>query len=740
MKKVKIIYKKISLILLFLLAIQLITLNQTGEVVAEIENKENLITLNSLKPINNITINSDADFITYGFPGYGNETHPYIIEEYNITSTDQRGIYIRQTTVYFIIQGCYVNADNEGISFSYVAPNTAIIRNNTIVHNNNHAIQLMWTEGCLVENNTLYDNAQALYTREAHYTIFRDNIISECMSERPVFIFNSEYCTIEENTVYGLAYDEGISFRAGYYANISNNRIYNGGFYIEENDVEQYLLYNFEDNYVNDRPLGVFENQETLVINQDIYGQLLIFNCSNAKISGVNIEATNYAIKLVASHSAEIYNCNLDANGKGIDIESSYYVKLYENHLNGNEKGFSLEDTWFIKIKNNEIDNTENEAIIIAPSETDDMTGVEITGNVIQNCRTGVDMYAQNYSLINDNIFSGCTDEGVLISLGHKIIIVDNVFDDNRLGLVIEEVTNCTIRWNDFYENYEVGTRLYQSSNNTIRNNIYANNAEIVSTDNFAVVLNYNSYNNTIYHNVFYNNSISQISQARDEGIGNFWYSESLEEGNVWSDWSIGSYPIYSEGDPVFDHYPLTDIDKDLIDDLEELITYGSDPFDDDSDDDNLTDGEEVLDYGTSPTDNDSDDDNLTDGEEVLDYGTNPLSFDSDGDTMDDFWEITYGTNPLVNDSAEDPDKDKLTNIEEYIYGTDPLNKDSDGDGHSDSKEIRLGTDPLNASDYPPFPVVAVSLGITGGVIFIGGSIAAVFYMRKKEILFFKKK
>jgi len=737
-KKIK--NKKLSLMILVLLAFQIILINEVRIQAAENEISEEIITLNSLKPIDNITINSDSDFITYGFPGYGNETHPYLIEEYNITSNDQRGIYIRQTTFYFIIQGCYIHADTDGISFSYVASNTAIIRNNTIVHNSNRGIQLMWTEGCLIENNTFYDNSQALYTREAHHTIFRDNMITDCTSDRPVFIFNSEYCLIDNNEVYGTEYDEGIGFRLGLNSNITNNRIYNGGFYIEEYYLENFLLYNFENNYVNNRPLGFFRNQDALIINQDNYGQLLVFNCSNADISNVDIEATNYAIKMLGSHNAKIHNCNLDENGKGIDIQSSNYVHIFDNHLDGNNRGLSLEDTWFIKIENNVIDNTENEAIIVAPSETSIMAGVEITGNIIQNCKTGVDMYGQNYSLINGNVFYGCSDEGVLISLGHQILVIENVFENNRLGLVLEEVTDCKVRWNNLYENYEMGVRLYQSSNNTITNNILANNAEIVDSENFAIVLNYDSDNNTIYHNVFYNNSVSHPSQARDEGTGNLWYSASLEEGNVWSDWSIGSYYIYTEGDPVFDHYPLTDIDKDLINDLEEFVTYGTNPFDDDSDDDYLTDGEEILDYGTSPTDVDSDDDGLIDGEEVLDYGTNPLSEDSDGDTMDDYWEVTYGTDPLANDATKDPDRDKLTNIEEYDYGTDPLNDDTDGDGHSDSKEIRLGTDPLDASDYPPFPVAAVVGGITGGVILIGGSIAAVFYMRKKEILFFKKK
>ena len=58
----------------------------------------------------------------------------------------------------------------------------------------------------------------------------------------------------------------------------------------------------------------------------------------------------------------------------------------------------------------------------------------------------------------------------------------------------------------------------------------------------------------------------------------------------------------------------------------------------------------------------------------------------------------------------------------------------------SGESEILKGTDPLNATDFPLFPTGAVVGGIVGGIVFLGGGLAAVYYMRKKEILFFKKK
>lgn len=155
---------------------------------------------------------------------------------------------------------------------------------------------------------------------------------------------------------------------------------------------------------------------------------------------------------------------------------------------------------------------------------------------------------------------------------------------------------------------------------------------------------------------------------------------------------------------------------------------------------DDLNDYEEVITYGTNPYSWDSDEDTLNDGEEVLIYSSNPLKMDSDGDWMWDDWEVDNGLDPtdpadglldadtdgLANqlefvfmdkgfdpftaDAAGfpwsgDPDYDGLTTTQEFTtHLTNPRQPDTDEDGMDDSWEIQFGFNPKvdNATDADP--------------------------------------
>ncbi|MBI3627080.1 hypothetical protein HY224_03470, partial [Candidatus Uhrbacteria bacterium] len=52
----------------------------------------------------------------------------------------------------------------------------------------------------------------------------------------------------------------------------------------------------------------------------------------------------------------------------------------------------------------------------------------------------------------------------------------------------------------------------------------------------------------------------------------------------------------------------------------------------------------------------------------------------------------------VINQSTQDSDQDKLTDVEEELFGTDPKKPDSDGDNHTDGSELVNLFDPAKAS------------------------------------------
>ncbi len=74
---------------------------------------------------------------------------------------------------------------------------------------------------------------------------------------------------------------------------------------------------------------------------------------------------------------------------------------------------------------------------------------------------------------------------------------------------------------------------------------------------------------------------------------------------------------------------------------------------------------------------------------------------DTDGDGIPDAWEVAHGLNPnSPTDAFEDPDRDDLSNLDEFQHGTDPRRADSDGDGIPDGLEVAESTNPLDPGSY----------------------------------------
>ncbi len=455
---------------------------------------------------------------------------------------------------------------------------------------------------------------------------------------------NALYLNVHNNTFLSR---QGINLRKG--VNFTNNIVYTTSSYSSS-----ILGINDEDNTIKD---NVF------------YG-----NFSNVKFNGI----TNSTIENNVLHNTGFYI--------GGDVITNISNNTFTNNLiDGKPFGFLYNRT-------DELisGNTYGQIYLVNSINT------EITGYSIEGVNIGIQV--QNCTDISINNVSVLGRAGFDIEYTQGIRIENCHLDGFYIGIEFDTVTGVEVQ-NNYLTGFSYGIEcsfvdIMQLNNNTILEATYYG-IYCIDSSNIDAMFNIISCfvesigtemavyfsdceNITIFYNVFINLGETMAQPAEEWSVTNIlWYSVSLEVGNYYSDWNgLGTYPLTGDVGST-DLYPFIDIDDDSLSEYEEVVLYLTDPFN-----------------------ADSDQDGLEDGEEVNTYNTDPLLSDSDSDGMDDLWEVTYGTDPNVDDAADDPDDDGLTNIEEFSYNTNPFNNDTDSDGWTDFDEIESGTDPLNASSF----------------------------------------
>lgn len=127
-----------------------------------------------------ISIDSDQDFIDYGFVGNGSVENPFRIERLNITSSVSLGkaVSVRDTHAYFIIRDCYIVSEYIGIALLHVATGTGSIVNNTVISASGNGGGIVIQSGnCTISENRCVNFIQGIHLNEAsHCRILKNDI------------------------------------------------------------------------------------------------------------------------------------------------------------------------------------------------------------------------------------------------------------------------------------------------------------------------------------------------------------------------------------------------------------------------------------------------------------------------------------------------------------------------------------------------------------------------------------
>jgi len=333
-------------------------------------------------------------------------------------------------------------------------------------------------------------------------------------------------------------------------------------------------------------------------------------------------------------------------------------------------------------------------------------TGAGTVGDpyVISNVSINAQGTGHCIEIKNSNVFFNITNS-TLINSGYS-----------KSGVYLNNVVNGTINSNIIKAN-TYGIHLKNSINISVILNKIIENLIGVSIDDGSGVCN----NIVVWRNYFIYSELFQM-QVSSSGTHKF-YNDDKNIGNYWSDFS------YAYDDSTCFIVKIKNFGVHVY-----FTTSGY----------NVT-GSNKDEYAILSEDTDGD--SLDDIIEVLFYGSSPYKVDTDGDLMDDGYEANNRLKILANDATEDPDGDGLTNLYEYsnwyeddsgavtIYRrTDPNDPDTDDDGFTDGEEVAAGTDPTDPFRHPATdpPPGVVSFGF-GFLVFTSiGIVSLILYHRKK--------
>lgn len=468
------------------------------------------------------TIQGSADLGTYSIGGTGALGDPYQISGYRI---DARGLpegmkYLNTWGLHVdFFNNTILGGDNAALSIENVTADTVRVYENTFF-NATYGIEFIDTDEHLVNFNHINGCLTGVRFTGDNYEMHNNTFI-EC--DIGIEAETAYQAFLHNNTMIDCGY--GI-FTSGCISSIVNTNIISGsidvGIYDRLSESTD-IIYNH-----------LYDNQIGIAINMSL-GVILADN--------------------------RIYNSISD----GIFLQETEGTELWLNQLFG--CGFNVYDRNITRASSIIFSNTNNYVNGRLAELYQGLSAYFITGNLSQliliNC-SFLDVYGFDFfDSSNGLTMIGC--EGIIfydtsffnIDYGIRLVDVDDIELDNCViesgiqGISAFSSINLYINYCDINENDDVGIFFYDIIQAEIRDNYFINNTNFgISLETCSDVL--------IYHNDFIQNGNGTLPQCSDfYGATNYWYSETLSDGNYWTEYSgIGTYLIHCQFNDIFDLYP----------------------------------------------------------------------------------------------------------------------------------------------------------------------------------------
>ncbi|MHA2032057.1 MAG: right-handed parallel beta-helix repeat-containing protein, partial [Candidatus Kariarchaeaceae archaeon] len=486
-----------------------------------------------------IYIDDNFDFWNFSSSGDGTVNDPFIIDNYNITSSNNTLIHIQDTTAYFKISNNWLNGTggNEvGIQLNNVVHGN--ITTNSISNTNLSAINLLLSWNNTLFNNTISSNSQGIYLSSSfNNTLFNNTLCNNAgsgirlaSSSGNTFLYN----TICDNNGSGIFFDSSPNdYNFFTHNTISNNNAY--GIILNS------FRNTFSQNFISGNNIGIWFSSSTNgtlegndILNNNFDGIKSSSSVNNTILNNTVLDNGGSGILLVSSSNVVLSNEIAKSGSNGISLSSANHNILLNNSISNNtNSGISIFSSTNNTILDNDISYNGNDGIYLTTSANNNYLSVN---TIFNNSDTGIVLTISNHNIISNNSISNNTNNGILLlsSSINNSILSNFIFNNSNNGLTIDvSINNSIISHNTIFDNDGNGISLSESNNNVISRNILVRNKKYgFSLDSFT-------NNNSVKRNDFIENNVGGTSQAYDSGLNNTFSN------NFWDEWrKINPYPI----------------------------------------------------------------------------------------------------------------------------------------------------------------------------------------------------
>ncbi|MCX8173110.1 MAG: right-handed parallel beta-helix repeat-containing protein [Thermoplasmata archaeon] len=524
-----------------------------------------------------IRINGDSGFVASNgvVAGNGSAANPYIIDGWEINGSGYGfGIYIGNTTDYFIVRNCYIH--HAGGNSGEFTKNAGIYLYNVI--------------NGKIETNTVSSNGIGIYAVFSSGNAITGNTISQS-TDAGVQLYLSDAFTVSNNSIvnnpYGLLLDSSIG------CTLAGNTFSNDGVAIRGESIDYWNTHTIPTtNSVNGKSLYYFTNTNGITVPSA--GQIILANCTGFSVKNLVITGTSTALVAGFTTSTKIENCNFSNNrfygielyacnantinatntsqngisgvaltnsnwnrfntvtavsnqGTGILLMNSNNNTLSGIKASSNQNaGINLVQSYDNYILNSQVNQNGEDGIQCVYSHRNTISGCTANGNArygigltnsdensvagcnASDCAAGIRLYRGNSNRISGNTAMNC-NAGINLNYSCDTNqITGNNLINNNYGVFLLYSNSNNISSNTLSNN-NIGVHVQSSSTNLITTN------EFLANGVFGVNITTGSTSNRIHTNNFISNGLPS-KQSADNGTSNYWNTSIA--GNFWNDWT----------------------------------------------------------------------------------------------------------------------------------------------------------------------------------------------------------